>query len=374
MKMKYCLTCVCALFASVEIVHGVQFDKGTGHADFLRKHFDVSYWKSTWTDDTWHIRGIFVDMDGDGEDEMIAATTSEEDRTGDVWKIWMLGSDGKMRQVIHSGEVYFSCRAESFYKMNLQNGTSIVLGLGLNAGRRDLEGRRITAPTPDCAFALTKDGKYSLHEISPDVDTAFREKTVVSIERLYPEWYFGFTFTPPANMPHDPCTMRMPYRIPRGNIQVRGGVECPKGFAAFAAEYGRTVQKRVIVEGDVTVYAVFLDADNDGDVDCYVSCSAEKASAETFRWNLFLRDQDKLSKADAVVYPVARKKNICRLSPSVIASRDAFCRIVRYDVEPFFMVLDNKTTGRQVRDSITHYSAHCIEKLSCAEIRVSDAF
>ena len=75
--MKYCLTCVCALFASVEIVHGVQFDKGTGHADFLRKHFDVSYWKSTWTDDTWHIRGIFVDMDGDGEDEMIAATTSE---------------------------------------------------------------------------------------------------------------------------------------------------------------------------------------------------------------------------------------------------------------------------------------------------------
>ena len=48
------------------------------HRKVLKDGFDTSYWKESWKDGLWHIRSVFVDMDGDGSEEMIAITTSEE--------------------------------------------------------------------------------------------------------------------------------------------------------------------------------------------------------------------------------------------------------------------------------------------------------
>ena len=75
-----------------------------------------------------------------------------------------------------------------------------------------------------------------LREIRPNVDTSFRRKDVSSIERLYPEWYFGYDFKPPPDVPHSVYTQRIPYTLPKGDLRYGGGVGCPKDFAAFASD------------------------------------------------------------------------------------------------------------------------------------------
>ena len=117
----------------------------------------------------------------------------------------------------------------------------------------------------------------------------------------------------------------------------------------------------------VTVFAVHLDADNDGDADCYVSSDAERTEDGKFRWTLFLRDGKTLASASESVYPVESRRELCRLKPQVSASKDSFCRIIRFDVDPLFMVLDDSVGKTAIRDAITEYDTHRIEKLVCVE-------
>ena len=49
----------------------------------------------------------------------------------------------------------------------------------------------------------------------------------------------------------------------------------PNGFDSFASKYREEMKRRFGAKHSVTVYAVFFDADNDGDVDFYVSSDIE---------------------------------------------------------------------------------------------------
>ena len=138
-------------------------------------------------------------------------------------------------------------------------------------------------------------------------------------------------------------------------------------FAVFVEEYRRKVKMKTGDKSKVSVYAVHLDADNDGDADCYVSSDAERTDDGKFSWTLFLRDGKKLSRASESVYPVESRRELCRLNPQVSASKDSFCRIIRFDVDPLFMVLDDIIGKTAIRDTITEYDTHRIEKLVCVE-------
>ena len=340
------------------------------HRKVLRDGFDTSYWKESWKDALWHIRTIFVDMDGDGMEEMIAITTSEEDRMGDYWKIWKYDNAGKFKRATFSGDIYFSCHSDSFYKVAYSDKPDAVVGLGMNAnvekdcGNGD---RRIVRPTPDCKFVLVPGNKFMLREIQPDVDTFFQLQDVVGIERLYPEWYFGFDFRPPKDVPYSPSTRRPPYRLPKGDLRRGGGMKEDGGFGAFVEEYRRKVKQNAVGRNKVTVYAVHLDADNDGDADCYVSSDAERTDDGKFKWSLYLRRGETLSAALDVVYPVEDHKELCKLNSRVTASKDSFCRVVRFDVNPVFVILDDNTERSVIRDTITGYETHRVEKLVCVE-------
>jgi len=369
--MKHCFCIMVSLMVVIPAFAQDVRDKEWGfHRELLKNKFDTSYWKDIWEDELWHIRCVFVDIDGDGTKEMMAITTSEEDRMGDYWKIWKNDNAEKFKRVSFSGDIFFSCNWDSFYKVSYSDRADAVVGLGMNANIEESCGngrRRIVRATPDCRFVVMPENKFMLREIQPDVDTSFRRKEVVGIERLYPEWYFGFEFRPPPDVPHSPITMRPPYKQPNGDLRRGGGMIAADDFAVFVEEYRRKVKMKTGDKSKVTVYAVHLDADNDGDADCYVSSDAERTDDGKFRWTLFLRDGKTLFRASESVYPVESRMGLCKLNPQVSASKDSFCRIIRFDVDPLFMVLDDSIGKTAIRDTITEYDTHRIEKLVCVE-------
>ena len=369
--MKHCFSIMVSLMVVIPTFAQYVRDKEWGfHRELLKNKFATSYWKDIWEDELWHIRCIFVDVDGDSTEEIIAITTSEEDRMGDYWKLWKYDDAEKFRQVSFFGDIFFSCHWDSFFKVSYSDQANAVVGLDMNANIEEPcgnGGRRIVKATPDCRFVVMPENKFMLREIQPDVDTSFRRKNVVSIERLYPEWYFGYDFRPPKDIPHNPQTMRPPYRQPRGDLRRGGGMIAADDFAVFVEEYRRKVKMKTGDKSKVTVYAVHLDADNDGDADCYVSSDAEQTDDGKFRWTLFLRNGKTLSRTSESVYPVESRRELCRLNPQVAASKDSFCRIIRFDINPLFMVLDDSVGKTAIRDTITKYDTHRIEKLVCVE-------
>lgn len=341
------------------------------HSQLLQESFDTSRWRDFYPDHEWYVRCIFVDLDGDGRNELMTASPSEEeDRTGSVWKIWKKGGSKTFSQVFFSGEIHFLCHSDSFYKVSYTDKPDAVVGLGMNAGIEEDCGngdRREVRPTPDCMFTLMPENKFMLHEIQPDVDTFFQRDVVAGIERLYPEWYFGFDFKPAKDVPYSPFTRRPPYRMPKGDLRRGGGMIESDDFATFVAEYRRKVKMDVGEKNKVAVYAVHLDADNDGDADCYVSSEAERTDDGKFKWSLYLRQGKTLSASLDAVFPVNDHKELYKLKPQVKASKDSFCRVMRFDVDPVFLILDDKSERSVIRDTIMEYETHRVEKLLCVE-------
>lgn len=340
------------------------YAKYTGHRLFLRQNFDVVYWKTIWTDDTWHICCMFVDFDGDGLEEMMAITSSEEDPMGDYWKIWKQGN-GRMKQVQLFGNLFYWCHAPSFYKMLYRNGSCEVLGIGMRAGYMDKDRRNVIKPTPDCRFVFPQDDKYYLKEIEPDLDMMFMVATVTNIERLYPEWFFGFDFKPPKDVPHNPYLQRPPYKKPLGDLRLGGGIAEPSGFSEFLKCYRQEKKFRFAIgDRSVTVYSVFLDADNDGDADFYITSDLDRLEDGNFSWELFVRQGHVMSKARNAVCPVTSRKDLCALPQVVNTTKDSFCRVVRLDVAPVFLIAD-QSRKNQIRDTIRDINVHRVEKLPC---------
>ena len=306
---------------------------------------------------------MFADLDGDGLEEMIAITTSEEDPMGDYWKIWKQGKGG-MTQVQPCGNLFYWCHVNSFFKMAFDNGGQKLVGLGMHAGYTEGKFGKIVKPTPDCVFQVGKDS-YELSELSPDVDSVFMGNGPRFIERLYPEWYFGFDFKPPKDVPHSPYLMRPPYTKPKGDLRIGGGIGEPPKFAEFVARYRQSKKQKLAAENKtVSVYAVFLDADNDGDADFYITSDLDKLDDGNYTWELHTQQEGEFAPAKDVVYPVASRKELCGLPPTVKASQTSFCRVVRLDVEPVFLIVDGAKKN-QVRDAIMGPLAHRVEKLPC---------
>lgn len=370
MKFKM-VTALSICFIMVVWANDTYNEKWAFHRRLLKEKLDTSWWRQFYPDDSWRIRCIFVDLDDDGKKELVSASVSEEeDRLGWVWKVFRLSTNGGFQEVYHTGDIYFLCHWHSFYKMVLRNGTHFVVGLKMEAGYMDKERRRIVNSTPDCVFTLTHDGEFALQEIKPDLDSCFLRENVVCIERLYPEWYFGYDFKPPADVPHSVYTQRMPYKLPQGDLRHGGGIECPNDFSAFVAKYRSEVKMRTCKKGKVTVYAVFLDADNDGDGDCYMSSDVEATEYGEYIWSLYICNKGQFSMAKDAVFPVEAKKELSKLPNTVNAGRMSFCRVIRYDAVPTFVILNKENrTNQIVREIITDYQAHSIEKLPCREYK-----
>ena len=338
------------------------------HREQIVAAIDTSEAKQVWDDDNWGVESIFFDFDGDGYDEALTSTTSQSDRNGDAWSIWTTHADGRIYPMeldcTVSSNFSFTCHSSSFFILRESTNRVIVISLGMDAGIVDARRIGYIREMPDCSFGKSKSGMVKIDELVPGIETRFRDGNSISIERLYGESYGGFDFKPAKR------EYWFNFRSPKGDLRPGGGIVKPNGFDAFAAKLRREAAASVDVgPGSIRVFAVFLDADNDGDADAYVAFATDRTKGGNFRWTLYLNNEGGYSKAEAPVFPVPERRELCELAPSVVSPTNGFCRVVRFDVEPTFLILDGKGSPTKVRDAITNVLTHRIEKLPCIEIR-----
>ena len=129
--------------------------------------------------------------------------------------------------------------------------------------------------------------------------------------------------------------------IPAEQLQPLGGIAEPSEFGVFLRRYREEVKSRLNTTNDVTVLAVFHDADNDGDVDAYVSSSVERAEGDRYKWHLYLNGKDGFVRATHRISKRAREfDDAAFVEPEEVASRTAFHRVVRYGRLPMLVVLE----------------------------------
>jgi hypothetical protein len=340
----------------------------TGHSSWLRKHIDTSEWQQSWSDDIWRIECIAIETENGGIDRLLTSCVAEKDRSGDVWEIWKTNQDGSLVRINVRDDFAFTASSCCFFELDRRTNTCTVVGLGVSAGSIAADRVHLTGEFRDGVF-LFEDGAPALKKIIPDIDGLFCDDDLLSIERMYSEWYFGYDFKPPKHHARNPYTTWFGYPCPKGNLRLGGGVACPDDFCLFAERLRRMVAGHAGAARRIRVLSVFLDADNDGDADAYVAFATDRTKGGNFRWTLYLNNEGGYTKAEAPVFPVPERRELCELAPSVVSPTNGFCRVVRFDVEPTFLMLDGKGSPTKVRDAITNVLTHRIEKLPCIEIR-----
>ncbi len=325
------------------------------HQTLMKEKFDTSYWKRSWPGDLWHIQCIFVDVNGDGVEELITATTSEEDRMGDYWCFWK-ECNGKFKKMKLIGDIYFSCHADSFYKVKYQNGKSHIFGVGMNANvEKKLEnGKRIAVrSTPNCTFDFLQNDSYRLTELKTSLNDMFDDDDVISIERLYPEWYFGFNFTLPEKS--NPILRRMPYKVPCDDFY-----ESPKDilhFDMFISEFKNQYRKRKSKAPKIVVFVVFIDVDNDGDMDCYISTNHDVLASGKLQWVLYTKND-----RNYLLHDTSDKKYSVDLPGKVVAGTNAFCRAVYQKKASSYFVMTEESK-LNLANRLVDIDIHRVEKL-----------
>ena len=96
----------------------------------------------------------------------------------------------------------------------------------------------------------------------------------------------------------------------------------------------------------VTLFAVFLDADNDRDADFYISSDAERTTDGRYRWTLFLNDGGTFRRAkERQWFKDGPSGPRWTLEAEEVAGRDDFYRLVRTYGAPRVVLLGS-TKGR----------------------------
>lgn len=334
------------------------------HKDRMLKEFDTSRWRGFCQSSDWHIRCVFADIDGDDVEEMFALTSLEEDRSGDMWNLWKTKADGRFHRVDCSGDLSFTCREGSFYRVVRTDGSCMTIGLSYN---RNVNNSRVSIQTvPDCEFVMPTAETYSLRPLQPDFDAVFRRADIREVQRLYPEWYYGYGMESPSNQPHTPQRYFPPYVSPRGNPARCGGLKEPAGFLRLIETYRKAMESEAkVAMKKLPVYAVLLDVDNDGDVDVYVTSEVNHQGGGEYLWQLYLQDNGRFNEA---CQPIEQTMGVCRwtLPRKVLAQKASFCRVLRVDTDPLFLIIDPKQKD-QVRKVAHESNTYRIEKLECKE-------
>ncbi len=116
----------------------------------------------------------------------------------------------------------------------------------------------------------------------------------------------------------------------------------PKGFGEFAEKYRGETKRRLGVDRKVTIFAVFFDADNDGDADFYVTSDVEVRNGGQFEWHLYLNGGDRFFRADKAVW-FNTDKGYSResIQPDETAPMNSFYRVQRDNgFVPSIIILD----------------------------------
>ena len=293
---------------------------------------------------------LFFDLDGDGAEEALIASSAARDRDGNGWAATRRNSEtGRIEshpspEIIESG-IHVSSRTSELFIVSL-------------------DGARDCLYVDNALICELKDfgARYGTQRhYHDDVFLTMDDKGFLKAESVR-NGFFGIVSNPAfRHIDHAATEMYSDAdaKLMNGNpAAVDIVLAKPKDFGAFVVKYREEVKSRLKIDRKVTVYAVFFDADNDGDADFYVTSDAEGRPNGQYEWHLYLDDGGKFSKSEkAVWFNKDKPRNRESVEPDETAGRDSFYSVQRsFGFSPSVVILDrdddtfhSRTHRRQIK-------------------------
>ena len=290
---------------------------------------DQSLWSNRWS-----VAAVFFDLNRDGcLDALVATPDQRLGRSFDWLPMQKTDDGGVFIQYYDRSYLSVGCATFLMYKATLSGGLSLLVGKDCFVEKYE-EGKRVWLKYPyDLIFRTDAAGRHN-----PQLDPFMVDKVVdnpdfICLERVEPSWYLGYDLK--LAPPNKERTISDRENLPNG------GLAAPADFKSFARRYRDEVKRRLNLTRPVTVYAVFLDADLDGDADCYVSSDAEAVGNGRYRWTLHLNDANVFRKAKERVWRNRKTiHDVAMLEPEDVAGKDSFYRVVRTYGSPQILVME----------------------------------
>ena len=297
----------------------------TDKVSLIRSLSDYEGWRSTYQDKDWIVEAIFFDLNGDGFDEVLLTFPNQRDRMGSSWR-FLSTSPKWQRPKRHAGDVHLYCHPYNLYELKLRGERERMVGI--NAGLEIfVSDECVESSNGSFVLGMTREGRLSAQGITNGVGAILSNDNFDRLSRVRPEVYAGYAML----------------QIERGSITGHSGERSPEPEPP--ADVGRVLSELGWSKGLV----VCFDADNDGDIDCYLAKGEVRASDEE-DWTLYLNKDGRLNQATTpVVLNRKRGYAVTALAPKVRARANGFHRVAfNYKTTEDAVVVLAKENGKLV--------------------------
>ena len=301
--------------------------------EYVKAHAEVTNPSRYFKSEEWGVEALFFDLDGNGKtEEALLADPDQRYADGNGWEATRRNpATGELERHPEVGEsgIGLHSRSSQLYIVSAADKPDRLYGndVGIydikDFGTANCKQRFYL---DDAFLAMDTNGVLCAKSLPNGFGDIVSESGFKRIERAVTEFYSGFDA-----------------KLERRSSMAPDVVYAePRQFRAFVDHYREEVKGRLGISGKVTVLAIFLDADNDGNSDFFVSSDAEERTRGKFDWHLFLNNGDSFVAAPDTIW-----FNLCNghcresLKREETAGPDDFYLVQRSDSKPSVIILDH---------------------------------
>lgn len=280
----------------------------------------------SWWSNHWRVAAVLFDLNNDGVQEALVSTP---DQQADKCFGWLLMQKGESNQIIVEDDIVDSecvnCRPDSLFVAEFRNKERILVGMDASVEKYVAQ-ERIWRKTGDIVFRVGAKGRLRPDFLVNGVDELFQRPDFRQIDYVDPELYVGYDLKLQLGDKRN--------RTRDEKFETAQSEMPPSGFQSFVKTYASLVKQCNNLKAGIVVYAVFFDADKDGDTDFYLSSNADGDGESLYRWTLFINTGKSFEQANERVWFNRRgKTDPVVLEREVVTSRKSFYRVERKNGE-----------------------------------------
>lgn len=317
--------------------------------EYIQQFTDAQKPHRYFQSDEWVVEALFFDFNGDGyADEALLASPDQRYTDGCSWlpSRYVKGKGVLVCTNICDGTSVY-CRNDRFYKLELLQSPKLLVGRDITVAKR--EGNVYHQRYVDAIIGIDSNLCFKVLELEHGMAAFVLLPCFRRLDSLTTELYKGFRVK--RQQPYSVNASRESISNKRVSI---GRMGRPCSFDLFINGYRQKVKEQPTINRRVTVYAVFFDADNDGDVDFYMSSDVEERQNGQYEWHLYLNDGGRFAKAKKTVwFNVGKDYNRESIEPDETASMNSFYRVQRVNgFAPSVIILDRDGTALHSRAAL----------------------
>ena len=340
-KMRLVLLGICSVFAcKANDTAETAIWRQSYMFQYAREHFPVGMDANLWYD----FEALFFDLDGNGVDESLIACKVNRDNSGNGWNTTRRNVvTGRIESHPILNESGFSIYSHSWalYVVSFNGvrgslyGNDVIVHDIRNFGTRD-HGQKIYRD--DVLLKMDANGLLCATSVKNGFFDLVANPGFKRLDRAQTEFYRG-------------AEMQL---VKRTETATDISLIRPQGFIEFIRKYREEIKRRSDIKRKMAIFAVFIDADNDGDADFYVSSDNECRQNGQNEWHLYLNDGGKIARAENVIwFNAGKRRNREAINPDEVAGKDSFYRIQRKDgFVPSIVILDREGNTFHSRASL----------------------